>query len=245
MDRRDGLLVGDRFAARARGRDRLDSIDEWIHRASLVTTGGKTYLLASPITQNAQFGKHDAGMRSLPSDQFVECGHTPDVERRTSDGQVRARSSKHSERRVLVYPARYRQWDQFRRNQPGQLASDTDSRVACSATLEYAARIAIRGLSRVSAMDAWDSWPGSAPKIDTRCSARRHRIGSGHRRSRPPPGKTRRRARHAREWVSFAIAGMTRITTTGLDRHPPFAPDDEVAPLKDLPSGTIWWLSSP
>jgi hypothetical protein len=33
MDRRDGLLVGDRFAARARGRDRLDSIDEWIHRA--------------------------------------------------------------------------------------------------------------------------------------------------------------------------------------------------------------------
>jgi hypothetical protein len=28
---------------------------------SLVTTSGKTYLLASPITQNAQFGKHDAG----------------------------------------------------------------------------------------------------------------------------------------------------------------------------------------
>ena len=28
---------------------------------SLVTTGGKTYLLASPITQNTQFGKHDAG----------------------------------------------------------------------------------------------------------------------------------------------------------------------------------------
>jgi len=27
----------------------------------LVTTFGKTYLLASPITQNAQFGKHDAG----------------------------------------------------------------------------------------------------------------------------------------------------------------------------------------
>jgi hypothetical protein len=45
MDRRDELLVGDRFAARARDRDRLDSIDESIHRAFAGNDQGKTYLL--------------------------------------------------------------------------------------------------------------------------------------------------------------------------------------------------------
>jgi hypothetical protein len=157
MDRRDELLVGDRFAARARGRDRLDSIDESIHRAFASNDQGQNLSTRISDYPECAIWETRCWMRSLLSDQFVECGHPPDAERRTSDDQVRARSSKHSERRVHVYPARYRQWDQFRRNQPGQLASDTDSRVACSATLEYAARIAIRGLSRVSAMDAWDS----------------------------------------------------------------------------------------
>src|ERR1700730_12715373 len=63
--------------------------------------------------------------------------------------------------------------------------------------------------------------------------ARRHRIGHGHQKSRPPPGKMRGRARHAREWVSFAIAGMAGIVAFGWGSAAP-AKAERTAPVREL-----------